>query len=175
MFPPTFLHFFAKFSLTRWFVAPLMTEDFERNFKGGLYYTLILSARAYVRIYIITCSRTLHPIHPPMKRTVSSFTSEHLQLSLQPCNGNIPHYGPTGYGGRSSATGNAHLPQHRDRCGRWVSAHLQQEHADFQTSGLPLQMCMWFYMTRRKHKQWWVWWRGWRVETQTSMYRGHKT
>ena len=82
-----------------------------------------------------------------MKRTVSSFTTEHLQQSLQPCNGNIPHYGSTGYGGRSSATGNGHLPHHRDRYGRWFSAHLQQEHADFQSSGIPLQMCMWFYMT----------------------------
>ena len=76
-----------------------------------------------------------------MKWTVSSFTSEHLQQSLQHCNDSISYDEPTGYGGRSSATGNAHLPQHRDRCGRWVSAHLQQEHADFQTSGIPLQMC----------------------------------
>ena len=101
-----------------------------------------------------------------MKRTVSSFTSEHLQQSLQHCNGNIPHYGSTGYGGRSSATGNTHLPQHRDRCGRWILTHLQQERTDFHMYGLPLQMCMWFYMTRQKYRQQWLlWWMGWRVKT----------
>ena len=93
-----------------------------------------------------------------MKWTVSSFTSEHLQQSLQHCNESISYDESTGYGGRSSATGNTHLPQHRDRCGRWILTHLQQEHADFQTSGRPLQMCMWFYMTRQEHRQqWWLW------------------
>ena len=82
-----------------------------------------------------------------MKWTVSSFTSEHLQQSLQHCNESISYDESTDYGGRSSATGNTHLPQHRDRCGRWVSAHLQQERTDFHVYGLPLQMCMWFYMT----------------------------
>ena len=82
-----------------------------------------------------------------MKWTVSSFTSEHLQQSLQHCNESISYDESTDYGSRSSATGNTHLPQHRDRYGRWILTHLQQEHADFQTSGLPLQMCMWFYMT----------------------------
>ena len=76
-----------------------------------------------------------------MKWTVSSFTSEHLQQSLQHCNESISYEESTGYGGRSSATGNGRLPQHRDRCGRWVLTHLQQEHADFQASGLPLQKC----------------------------------
>ena len=82
-----------------------------------------------------------------MKRTVSSFTSEHLQQSLQHCNESISYKESTDYGGRSSATGNTHLPQHRDRCGRWVLTHLQQERTDFHVYGLPLQICMWFYMT----------------------------
>ena len=97
-----------------------------------------------------------------MEWAVSSFTSEHLQQSLQHCNESISYDESTDYDGKSSATGNGHLPHHRDRCGRRVLTHLQQERTDFQTSVLPLQMCMWFYMTRRKHKQWWVWWRGWR-------------
>ena len=82
-----------------------------------------------------------------MKRTVSSFTSEHLQQSLQRCNESISYDESTGYGGRSPATGNGHLPQNRDRCGRWVLTHLQQERTDFHVYGIPLQMCMWFYMT----------------------------
>ena len=81
-----------------------------------------------------------------MKRTVSSFTTEHLQQSLQRCNESISYDESTGYGGRLSATENGHLPHHRDRCGRWVSAHLPQERIDFQVYGIPLQMCMWFYM-----------------------------
>ena len=52
MFASTFFKLSANFLLSRWFVAPLMTEDFERNLKGDLYYTLLLFARAYVRIYI---------------------------------------------------------------------------------------------------------------------------
>ena len=108
-----------------------------------------------------------------MKWTVSSFTTEHLQKSLQPCNESISYDESTDYGGRSSATGNTHLPQHRDRCGRWVLTHLQQERTDFHVYGLPLQMCMWFYMTKLKYRQqWWVWWIGWRVEKQTFMYIG---
>ena len=114
---------------------------FENGWLGWLYDMFLFS------IYMKVWFSTLHPIHPPMKRTVSSFTSEHLQQSLQHCNESISYDESTGYGGRSSATGNAHLPHHRDRCGRWVSAHLQQEHADFQVYGLPLQMCMWFWMT----------------------------
>ena len=82
-----------------------------------------------------------------MERTVSSFTSEHLQQSLQHCNESISYKESTDYGGRPSATGNGHLPHHRDRCCRWVSTHLQHERTDFQVYGLPLQMCMWFYMT----------------------------
>ena len=82
-----------------------------------------------------------------MEWAVSSFTSEHLQQSLQHCNESISYKESTGYDGRSSATGNGHPPQHRDRCGRWVSAHPQQESIDFQVYGIPLQMCMWFYMT----------------------------
>ena len=82
-----------------------------------------------------------------MKWTVSSFTSEHLQQSLQHCNESISYDESTDYSGRSSATGNTHLPQHRDRYGRWVLTHLQQERTDFHVYGLPLQMCMWFYMT----------------------------
>ena len=88
-----------------------------------------------------------------MKWTVSSFTTEHLQQSLQHCNESISYDESTDYGGRSSATGNTHLPQHRDRCGRWVLTHLQQERTDFHVYGLPLQMCMWFYMTRQKYRQ----------------------
>ena len=81
-----------------------------------------------------------------MERTVSSFTSEHLQQSLQHCNESISYDESTGYGGKSSATGNGHLPHHRDRCGRWFSTHPPQERTDFQVYGIPLQMCMWFYM-----------------------------
>ena len=92
-----------------------------------------------------------------MERTVSSFTSEHLQQSLQHCNESISYEEPTGYGGRSSATGNGHLPHHRDRCCRWVSAHPTQERTDFQVYGLPLQMCMWFYMTRQRHRIYMSW------------------
>ena len=87
-----------------------------------------------------------------MKRTVSSFTSEHLQQSLQHCNESISYDESTDYGGRPSATGNGHLPHHRDRCDRWVSAHLQQERTDFHVYGLPLQMCMWFWMTRQRYR-----------------------
>ena len=91
-----------------------------------------------------------------MKWTVSSFTSEHLQQSLQHCNESISYDESTGYGGRSSATGNGHLTQHRDRCGRWASTHPPQEHTDFQVYGIPLQMCMWFWVTRQEHKQQWL-------------------
>ena len=98
--------------------------------------------RTRIRIYILLYSRTLHPIHPPMKWTVSSFTTEHLKQSLQHCNESISYDESTGYGGRPSATGNGHLPHHRDRYGRWFSAHLQQERTDFQVYGIPLQMCM---------------------------------
>ena len=87
-----------------------------------------------------------------MKRTVSSFTTEHLQQSLQRCNESISYDESTGYGGRLSATENGHLPHHRDRCGRWVSAHLQQERIDFQAYRIPLQMCMWFWITRQSHR-----------------------
>ena len=92
-----------------------------------------------------------------MKWTVSSFTTEHLHQSLQHCNESISYDESTGYGGRSSATGNTHLPQHRDRCGRWGSTHPQLERTDFQVYGLPLQMCMWFWMTRQKHRIYMSW------------------
>ena len=144
---------------------------FWAGFEGRFILHLNIITRTRIFIYIKHASRTLHPIHPPMKRTVSSFTTEHLQQSLQHCNESISYDGSTDYGGRSSATGNGHLPQYRDRCGRWVSAHLQQECTDFHVYGLPLQMCMWFYMTRQKHKQQWcVGWIGWRGEKQTFMY-----
>ena len=107
-----------------------------------------------------------------MERTVSSFTSEHLQQSLQHCNESISYDESTDYGGRSSATGNTHLPQHRDRCGRWVSAHLQQERTDFQVYGLPLQMCMWFWMTRQKHRIYMSWRTCKRVKGDSSTRQG---
>ena len=90
----------------------------------------------------ITCFTNPSHYPPLYGRTVSSFTSEHLQQSLQHCNESISYDESTDYGGRSSATDNGHLPHHRDRCGRWVSAHLKQERTDFQMYGLPLQMCM---------------------------------
>ena len=120
----------------------VLRKGFSFVFQGKIRLHLNFITRTRIRIYIKNASRTLHPVHPPMKWTVSSFTSEHLQQSLQHCNESISYDESTGYGGRPSATGNGHLPHHRDRCGRWVSAHLPQERTDFQVYGLPLQMCM---------------------------------
>ena len=52
MLHPTFLQLSAKFLLTLWFVEGLVSGEFFQVFKGGLYYTLLLFARAYIRIYI---------------------------------------------------------------------------------------------------------------------------
>ena len=138
LFFQTFCKLFANSLICRC----VLRQGFSFVFQGKIRLHLNFITRTRIRIYILLYSRTLHPVHLSMKRTVSSFTSEHLQQSLQHCNESISYKEPTDYGGRSSATGNGHLPHHRDRCGRWVSAHLQQERTDFQVYGLPLQMCM---------------------------------
>ena len=120
----------------------VLRQGFSSAFQGKISPHLNFITRTRIRIYIWHASRTLQPVHPSMEWTVSSFTSEHLQQSLQHCNESISYKESTGYDGRSSATGNGHPPHHRDRCGRWVSAHLQQERTDFHVYGLPLQMCM---------------------------------
>ena len=52
MFPPTFLYFFAKFLLSRWFVVRLTVHLFERSLREGISYTLLLYKRAYTHIHI---------------------------------------------------------------------------------------------------------------------------
>ena len=148
-------HFFATFCklfANSLICREVLQQGFSAAFQGRFILHLNFITRTRIRIYIWHASRTLHPVHPSMEGTVSSFTSEHLQQSLQHCNESISYKESTDYGGKSSATGNTHLPQHRDRCGRWVSAHPPQERTDFQVYGLPLQMCMWFWMTRQSHR-----------------------
>ena len=134
----TFCKLFANSLICR----GVLQQGFSAALQGWVMLHLNFITRTRIRIYILHASRTFHPVHLSKKWTVSSFTSEHLQQSLQHCNESISYDESTCYGGRSSATRNGHLPQYRDRYCRWVLTHLQQEHADLQTSDLPLQMCM---------------------------------
>ena len=119
LFFQTFCKLFANSLICRC----VLQQGFSTALQWWFMLHLNFITRTRIRIYISHASRTFHPIHLSMEWTVSSFTSEHLQQSLQHCNESISYEEPTGYGGRSSATGNGHLPHHRDRCGRWFSAH----------------------------------------------------
>ena len=79
MFPPTFLHFLAIFSLSRWFVEGLVSEGFQDICKRFSDDTLIL-LRARVYAY------TYNMLHGPFTLFTLRWNGRFLHLHQNICN-----------------------------------------------------------------------------------------